>query len=809
MSGAWAKGASKAVSAAPPPGAMQATPGRSGGGGGGASGGRGGGGGGRRSGGGGGGGRHSGGRKPRGGNSNNNSNFNGHNNNNNNNNSSEGRGGGGGRGGRGGRNNNQNHGRRHSSGRGGREGGENRRISHKDVQLLEETGVGLNNEQRKVIRIAANEFVRQRLQYIDPIDETSCPNKLCLWTDEKRVEIIQSLCSKVMELGDVTHKKNSKPRHDTAPPLEECAPLAVNEDTRWKSKAMEQKSSLITEVASAPETTEEIVNKARLILNKISWTTIEPLTKQFVEVTNLAENEEVRSQVITMIVHKAQTEPHFGPMYAHLCGSISKDIKTFKKQLVTECQEQFVTETADKIEEATKDKTDPEEIEYISSLIRKNYIGHMKFLGELYLQSVIKISVMLECLEKLLHDEEHEESLECYCNLLSTMGSKMEYHAKQMGKDYDWTKVEKLAKNPNISIRIKFMLQDLMDLRARGWVKRRQEETAKTIQDIHNEAAAEQQAQTRRVSSSSNLRRSSSVAGTETSSDSFVPVTRGSFRKVNSRGNVQLPSPVVKKGFVQPLRRAVSQPTNMSSYGGGGSSLARAAANIGGSGSGTKTTVAILEDLEHSQNKQENEEKSNRSKPPTLDDCEHKIKGVLKDFFISGDMADAMLSVDEIVQVGVDGSFERSAKIIEASTLMVMEMKSEDVTKMLTVMTKAMGDNKVDTGAIANGLRDPLEFARDIALDAPYAGIHVAQIIAKCLEMNALQLSFLKSAPEEFLENGKPAEMATKVLRLRGGDPSEEELEVLGALMTDADKEAYKGASDMFASAPNEKLLRF
>lgn len=385
-----------------------------------------------------------------------------------------GAGGGGGRGGRGGgggRNRRNNH--NNSNGRGGRGGGDNhgnnnvRRITIKDVQLLNETGMGNNNEQKKVIRINASELIRQRLLYLDPPTNNFKPNSHCHWTDDERISIIHALCGKVMELGDVSQTR-SNPKHDTAPALEDCKPLDVNEEKRWKSRAMIHKTSQVEEVETVPETTEEILGKALLILNKLSWTTIDRLTVQFMETTNIANNEEVREQVVELLVRKAQTEHHFGPMYARLCATLSAQIKPFKKQLMVKCHQEFITDTADTIQEATRGMTDPEEIEYHATLIRKAYIGHMKFLGELYLQSVAKLSIMLECLEKLSKDEEHEESLECYVHLLTTMGKKLEGHTVQRNKDFDWSKVEKLQQSPNISVRIKFMLQDLIELRERG-----------------------------------------------------------------------------------------------------------------------------------------------------------------------------------------------------------------------------------------------------------------------------------------------------------------------------------------------------
>ena len=549
QSGAWAKGTTKAITTAPPPGSMTVTPtatttslssavlkggrgggsgkqgpastpstgthhhggggtgsggrreGRGGGGGGGTGTGTGTGGGRGRGrggssggGGGGGGGRHS------------------HHNNNNNNHTHKGGRGGGGTG--------------HGGGGGSHTAPSSHRITIKDVQLLDETGMGNTPAQKVVIRINARELVRQRLQYVQP-SPTFAPNPQCHWTEENRIQIIQALCGKVMELGDVskvphTNKANNNSntnsnnnnnpkssKHDTAPPLEECAPLVIDEQTRWKSKVMERKASTLSmvtdpslvggldsELPSAVSsdtsptadatntTTADIVSQARLILNKISWTTLDKLTARFMEVTNLQENQVVRQAIIKLLVEKAQMEPHFANMYAQICAIIAKQVKTFKKELLAECQKEFEIDVDHKIANACRQgkqqpgtntdtdtlppAMDPEEMEYHSLLIRKAYIGHMKFLGELYLRDVVKLSIMMYCLDELLKDETHEDSLECFAHLMTTTGQKLDDHAKQNDKNFDWNKVVDLRQSTKISNRIKFLLQDLLDLRERG-----------------------------------------------------------------------------------------------------------------------------------------------------------------------------------------------------------------------------------------------------------------------------------------------------------------------------------------------------
>ena len=390
----------------------------------------------------------------------------------------------GGRSGRGRGRNNYDNNKNNRRGNQNNNGSNHQRIVIKDVQLLKLTGIGSTPGQQAVKRISAKILIMARTKYLEPpaADATGVelfqPHPECQWTDENRAEIINQSSMKVMELGDVTKTHNAKSKNkETAPPLEECKPLEVNDETRWKSKAMKNSSSSVN-LSSATndegeDSAEVLANKALLILNKISWTTMDKLTKRLVDETNLVENHEVRTIIISTLISKAQSEQHFGPMYAQLCSIICKEFKPFKKELLEQCQGEFETDTADKIVQATEtaDGTpmDEEEVQYHSMLIRKAYVGHIKFLGELYLRDVVKLSVMTYCLDELLKDESNEENLECFAHLMTTMGEKLVGHTKKKNnKPFDWGPVILLSKSSNTSNRIKFLLQDLLELKNRG-----------------------------------------------------------------------------------------------------------------------------------------------------------------------------------------------------------------------------------------------------------------------------------------------------------------------------------------------------
>jgi len=672
------------------------------------------------------------------------------NNNNNNNNNHNNRGGG--RDGRGGRG-------RGGRGRGGRGDSKSTRMFHKDVQLLNASGMGQTREQQAIKRINNREFTRLRLEYLETSDNVPfTPHEQCHWVDENRGEEIRLLSMKAMELGDVSSKVRVEPA-----PTGECAALVVNEETRWKSKAMKQNRGLLDEVdEKPPETTEEILAKLRLILNKISWTSLERMTDEFFTTAQIETNEDVRKTVIHLLIQKSQIEHHFGPLYATLCGNIAKKFKPFKKELLTQCQHEFETNTADKIAEATKGITGKKEIEYHTMLVRKGYLGHMKFLGELYKRDVVKLQVMMHCLDELLRESENEDALECFAELMTTMGAKLEGHAKKNNKpSFDWKQIVTLRSSSKISNRIKFLLQDLLDLKDNDWVSRRKKETAVNLNELHKEIANEEKGSThgsKQNNRRQNQRRSGGVPVTD--DDGFVQINRASIRKVTSK--VEILAPEKDSGAPPMPKKTASQPANTK----------QSAPN-----SPTKT-----------------------KKAPVLSpgECGDKAKNMLKEYFIGGDADDALLTLDEIVQVGTAGDIDRGAKVVESSVFLIMEMKKEEATKCAIILCRAFKEGKIPAVSFSDGLIDPLEFLNDVEIDAPLAGNHVAHIVSEAIKVNALELDpLLKAAPQDFKELGKPAVFCAKVLKALGKN-SDADIEMIASLMTDLEKTKYETAKGIY-----------
>lgn len=330
-----------------------------------------------------------------------------------------------------------------------------------------------------------------------------------------------------------------------------------------------------------------------------------------------------------------------------------------------------------------------------------------------------------------------------------------------------------------------------------GWVQRREVESAKTIAQIHRDAANE----ARRSSSSKNLNRSASSNSIRRQSskpsvdaDGFTEVSGKSsgFGRSLSMGNF------ARNDSKTNLRKSEKSTTSNKSVSSGGSFAA-----FNNIASSSSSSPSKREKLKTSlPNVDEKKSSSGAVTYQSPEECGKKMKNCLKEYFVGGDSDDIVLSINEMIGIGADGSVERGSKIVEGGILMVLEMKAENVDKFVTIVTRCITEKKIPHESIVSGLNDPLEFLGDISIDAPLATSHLVTIVSAFIESGAVSFDFLLNTPEYFRSDGGAAQFGCKVLKQMGGDAmtSESNLDIITQLMTDSDKESFpNGAKAMLS----------
>lgn len=282
--------------------------------------------------------------------------------------------------------------------------------------------------------------------------------------------------------------------------------VKLNETTNaWKPARMRATTMEEDEIA-----TQELYKTFRSVLNKLTPQKFDTLIAK-VRKLNIDTKERLIG-VINLVFEKAIDEPNFSVAYALMCRELEqinvpddKEDKAvnFRSLIVGRCQSEFEKDdnTTNERKKEIDECTDPEKkkelvlaLEEEERKIRRRSVGNVRFIGELFKQNIIVSNIITYCIHRLLKKIE-EETLECLCKLFTTIGKDLE---KKSGLDLTQYFVNMKGivegKNEKVSSRVRFMLQDVIDLRHNNWVPRQLATNAdpKTMDQIKHEVEMEQ-----------------------------------------------------------------------------------------------------------------------------------------------------------------------------------------------------------------------------------------------------------------------------------------------------------------------------
>ncbi|KAH6880926.1 armadillo-type protein [Coprinopsis sp. MPI-PUGE-AT-0042] len=267
--------------------------------------------------------------------------------------------------------------------------------------------------------------------------------------------------------------------------------------------------------STRPNSPEVVERKVTGLLNKLTLENFDSISDQVVAWANKSEKEKdgrTLIQVTRLVFKKATDEPIWSETYACLCRKMMEQInpkvqdqgfknqegkpisggQLFRKYLLNRCQEDFergwaakdataaatATKAAD--DEVVKTLNDDKEVEkikpyseeyYAAAKAKRQVLSLVKFIGELFKLQMVTERVMHECIKKLLgNTEDPDEELESLCTLLNTLGQRLDTPRAQGHMGIYFSRMEGFNKSDKVSRRVRFMLQEVIELRARKWV---------------------------------------------------------------------------------------------------------------------------------------------------------------------------------------------------------------------------------------------------------------------------------------------------------------------------------------------------
>ncbi|KLJ05923.1 translation initiation factor 4G [Blastomyces silverae] len=305
----------------------------------------------------------------------------------------------------------------------------------------------------------------------------------------------------------------------------------VPSQTGWKPRSVGQNLS-----GPAPGDDEYLKpdvaqRKIKAHLNKMTPEKFDPISADLLKIARQSTKEKTGftlQLVIQRTFEKAVDESNWASMYAKFCkfllehmtsdirdesmrdknGNVVSGGSLFRKYLLNGCQQEFQKGWRKDLpmnpEGVTEEAAMMSDEYYAAAAVKRRGLGLVKFIGELYKLGMLTEKIIHECrlkpeydsVEKFLasQDVPGEDEIESISHLLRTVGYSLENSKKSTGRmERYFQRIELLKKTPDLATRFKFMLDDLIDLRKAGWISKDGDKGPKTIAEIREAAAREQE----------------------------------------------------------------------------------------------------------------------------------------------------------------------------------------------------------------------------------------------------------------------------------------------------------------------------
>ena len=424
------------------------------------------------------------------------------------------------------------------------------------------------------------------------------------------------------------------------------------------------------------------------------------------------------------------------------CKSDASKKNSFKRSLLNKCEEEFNKKDIydswqkEKLQyEDMKSKlTDQEraiqesELNFRRIKIKKQMLGNVKFIGQLYKVNLLREKVMRFCIGSMLKLEERkdiksknpeyedtgntdmdEEDHEAICNMFATIGSTIDKPPAAEFMKVCFQKIERLSQDQNLPSRSKFMYKDLIDLRSNNWIPRRKEEKAKTIAEIREDVEAEERRQAQ-LSAQLNARGNKNDP-------------RNSGRNDHYQRQTSIGGAANRPRIVKPLVRTDDD---------GFTTVA---------GTGRSAGPAIISPIKAKDSMMliKPNNAATTAAPLNNADLERKIKGMRADYMGSnGSATELLLTWDEISNTPTAG-----LELVKKHVEYMMDCKDIEREAIYNIIRELCERGKLTKADVQDGLVDAIEFIDDLAVDCPRAHEFLGALIGDMLRIKMFDIGWL------------------------------------------------------------------
>uniref|UniRef100_A0A4W5M881 RING-type domain-containing protein n=1 Tax=Hucho hucho TaxID=62062 RepID=A0A4W5M881_9TELE len=233
-----------------------------------------------------------------------------------------------------------------------------------------------------------------------------------------------------------------------------------------------------------PGKTQELYAQMDYILDRVNQNNFQQSMKAITEFTI---NTEARLKgIIHLIYERALAQPTSSATYANICRCLmGLKVPTAKPGVTVNFRKLFLNRVQTNFENMTRNSREifqqkqemvdaitkeeerqrvREELEEAKTEERRQSLGNIKLMCELFKLKMLTECVMHDVIIKLLKNQD-DNSLEGLCTLLYTIGKDLDVKKARPRMDQYYNQIVKVVKNRTTSPRITSMLQDVLDLR--------------------------------------------------------------------------------------------------------------------------------------------------------------------------------------------------------------------------------------------------------------------------------------------------------------------------------------------------------